>query len=76
MTLKSVDTLLDGVDVIIQAAATTSGAKDIVVPPGNASLMKDRIRDAELFMIPEAGHNYPAADPVGIHERITGWLRN
>jgi pimeloyl-ACP methyl ester carboxylesterase len=52
------------------------GAKDIVVPPSNAELMNDRIRNAELFMIPEAGHNYPAADPVGIHQRITSWLRN
>jgi 3-oxoadipate enol-lactonase len=52
------------------------GGKDIVVPPSNAALLKDRIRDAELFMIPEAGHHYPAADPVGIHQRITGWLRN
>jgi 3-oxoadipate enol-lactonase len=52
------------------------GAKDIIVPPSNATLFKERIRDAELFMIPEAGHNYPAADPVGIHHRITSWLRN
>ncbi len=52
------------------------GGKDIIVPPGNAALIKERVRNAELFMIPEAGHNYPAADPIGIHQRITSWLRN
>ena len=52
------------------------GEKDIIVPPRNAALIKERIRNAELFMIPEAGHNYPAADPVGIHQRITTWLRH
>ncbi|MGD0288657.1 MAG: alpha/beta hydrolase [Candidatus Binataceae bacterium] len=52
------------------------GGKDIIVPPRNAALIKERIRNAELFMIPEAGHNYPAADPVRIHQRITTWLRN
>lgn len=52
------------------------GEKDIIVPPGNAALIKGRIPEADLFMIPEAGHNYAAADPFGIHQRITGWLRN
>ena len=52
------------------------GEKDIVVPPRNAALLKERIRNAELLMIPEGGHNYPAADPVGIHQRITSFLRH
>ena len=52
------------------------GGKDVVIPPRNAALITDRVRDSELFMIPEAGHNYPAADPVRIHQRITSWLRN
>jgi 3-oxoadipate enol-lactonase len=52
------------------------GEKDILVSPANAALIKDRVRGAELFMIPEAGHSYAAADPVGIHQRITTWLRN
>ncbi len=52
------------------------GDKDIIVPPANAELIKRRIPSAELFMIPEAGHSYAVADPVGIHQRITGWLRS
>jgi 3-oxoadipate enol-lactonase len=66
----------DRLDEIACPVMIVHGEKDIVVPPGNAALIKDRIRDAELFMIPDAGHNYPAFDPFGIHQRITGWLRN
>jgi pimeloyl-ACP methyl ester carboxylesterase len=46
------------------------GEKDVVVPPENAALIKSRIPHAEVFMIPEAGHRYAAADPVGIHQWI------
>jgi len=52
------------------------GDRDIIVPPANAALIKGRIPEAELFMIPGAGHSYAASDPVGIHQRITGWLRS
>jgi 3-oxoadipate enol-lactonase len=52
------------------------GEKDVLVPPENALLIKDRIPHAETFMIPEAGHSYGAADPAGIHQRIVNWLRS
>jgi 3-oxoadipate enol-lactonase len=52
------------------------GEQDILVPPRNAALLKHQIPHAEVFMIPGAGHNYPAADPIGIHQRITAWLKN
>jgi 3-oxoadipate enol-lactonase len=51
------------------------GDKDVLVLPANAALIKSRIPNAEVFMIPDAGHSYAAADPVGIHQRIIGWLR-
>jgi 3-oxoadipate enol-lactonase len=51
------------------------GEKDVLLPPENASLIKGLIPQAEVFMIPEAGHNYGAADPVGIHQRIVNWLK-
>jgi 3-oxoadipate enol-lactonase len=51
------------------------GEKDVLVPPENTSLIKSRIRNAEVFMIPNAGHSYGAADPVGIHQRIVNWLK-
>jgi 3-oxoadipate enol-lactonase len=51
------------------------GEKDLVVPPDNASLIKDQIPQADVVMIPDAGHSYAAADPVGIHKRIVAWLK-
>ena len=51
------------------------GEKDVLVPPENASLIKSRMPHAEVFMIPDAGHSFGAADPVGIHQRIVNWLK-
>jgi pimeloyl-ACP methyl ester carboxylesterase len=52
------------------------GDKDVLVLPENASLIKSRIPQAELYLIPGAGHAFQAADPVGIHQKIVEWLRN
>jgi 3-oxoadipate enol-lactonase len=52
------------------------GQKDVLVPPENASLIKSQVPQAEVFMIPEGGHSYGAADPVGLHQRIVTWLRS
>jgi 3-oxoadipate enol-lactonase len=52
------------------------GDKDVLVPPQNASLLKSRIPQAELFIIPGAGHSYAAVDPVGIHQKIVEWLKS
>jgi pimeloyl-ACP methyl ester carboxylesterase len=52
------------------------GDQDVIVPPENASLMNARMPEAEVFMIPGAGHNYGAIDPVGIHQRIVNWLKS
>ena len=52
------------------------GDRDLIVPPANAALLEGAHPQAELFMIPGAGHSYAASDPVGIHQRITGWLRS
>jgi 3-oxoadipate enol-lactonase len=51
------------------------GERDVLVPPENASLIKSRIPQAKVFMIPDAGHSYSAADPLGIHQRIVNWLK-
>ncbi|HZC44985.1 MAG TPA: alpha/beta hydrolase [Candidatus Acidoferrum sp.] len=52
------------------------GDKDVLVPPENANLIKSKIPQAELYIIPGAGHGFQAADPVGIHQKIAQWLRN
>ncbi len=51
------------------------GDKDVLVPPENAHLIKARIPQAEMFMIPNAGHAFQAADLVGIHQRIVQFLK-
>ncbi len=51
------------------------GEKDILINPGNAQILKSRLPQAELFMIPNAGHNFFAEDPMGIHQRIVEFLR-
>jgi 3-oxoadipate enol-lactonase len=67
---------LDRLDQIKCPVMIVHGDRDVLVPPGNAALIKSRIPGAELFMIPNAGHSYAAADPVGIHQRIMTFLRN
>jgi 3-oxoadipate enol-lactonase len=52
------------------------GDMDVLAPAENANLIKNRIPQAELFMIPGAGHSFAAADPVGVHQRITQWLKS
>jgi pimeloyl-ACP methyl ester carboxylesterase len=52
------------------------GEQDLLIPPANAHLLKSRIPQAETFMIPNAGHAFQAADPVGIHRRIVQFLKN
>ena len=54
----------------------THGDKDVLVLPENANIIKSKIPQAEMYIIPGAGHAFQAADPVGIHTRIAQWLRN
>jgi 3-oxoadipate enol-lactonase len=51
------------------------GDQDLLIPAENAHLIKSRIPHAELMMIPNAGHAFQAADPVGIHQRIVQFLK-
>jgi 3-oxoadipate enol-lactonase len=51
------------------------GDKDILIKPANAEILKSRIPQAELFMIPNAGHNFFAEDPMGVHQRIVAFLK-
>jgi len=51
------------------------GERDILLKPGNAEVLKSRIPHAEVFMIPNAGHNFFAEDPMGIHQRIVEFLK-
>ena len=52
------------------------GDKDVLVLPENANIIKSKILQAEMYIIPGAGHAFQAADPIGIHQKIVNWLRN
>jgi 3-oxoadipate enol-lactonase len=52
------------------------GEKDVLVLPENAALIKSKIPQAEMYIIPGAGHAFQAADPVGIHQKIVAWLKS
>lgn len=51
------------------------GDDDVLVPTANADLIKSKIPQAEMYLIPGAGHAFQAVDPIGIHQRIASWLR-
>jgi pimeloyl-ACP methyl ester carboxylesterase len=51
------------------------GDQDVLVPPENAHLIKSRIPQAEMYIVPGAGHGFQTADPVAINKRIADWLK-
>jgi 3-oxoadipate enol-lactonase len=51
------------------------GGRDILLKPANAETLKSRLPQAEMFIIPSAGHNFFAEDPMGIHQRIIEFLK-
>src|ERR1700683_1845749 len=51
------------------------GDQDVLIPAENAQILKSKIPQAELYMIPGAGHGFQAADPIGIHQRIVQFLK-
>jgi len=53
-----------------------AGLRILPVAAWLAALIKSKIPDAELFIVPNAGHYYQAADPAGINQRIAMWLEN
>jgi 3-oxoadipate enol-lactonase len=65
----------DRVDQIKCPVLIVHGEKDILIKPANAQLLKSRLPQAELYMIPNAGHNFFAEDPMGIHQRIVEFLK-
>jgi len=51
------------------------GDRDVLVPVENAYVLARRIPDARVYIIPDAGHGYPAQDPVGTHQLVTDFFR-
>jgi pimeloyl-ACP methyl ester carboxylesterase len=51
------------------------GDQDLLIPIENAHIIKDRIPQAELYIIPGAGHMFWFIDPVGIYRHIVEFLK-
>ena len=52
------------------------GEHDRVVPRGNAALMADKLPDAEVKILPEAGHLFPIERPEATVEAIHDFLES
>jgi pimeloyl-ACP methyl ester carboxylesterase len=50
------------------------GETDRLVPPANGMLIADRIRGAELVMIPQASHIFPTDQPDAAHQVVLEFL--
>lgn len=47
-----------------------AGAQDRIISPINSRILAERIRGAELFLIPEAGHAFPLEQPTALPTAI------
>jgi pimeloyl-ACP methyl ester carboxylesterase len=52
------------------------GDRDVLIPVENAYTLAERIAGAKLCVIEGAGHGYPAHDPAGVHQLVTGFMRS
>lgn len=51
------------------------GDRDVLIPPGNAEILKRTIPGAELLMVAGAGHAFADIDPLRVHQRISQFLK-
>jgi pimeloyl-ACP methyl ester carboxylesterase len=65
----------DRLDRIKCPVLIVHGDQDVLVPFENVALMQARMPQAEVVRVPNAGHSFAAADPIGIHKKITDWLK-
>ena len=65
----------DRLDRIKCPVMIVHGDQDVLLPVENAHIIKSRIPQAELYIIPGAGHAFQGIDMVGIHQRIMNWLK-
>ena len=50
------------------------GAEDRVVPPGNAPRLAARMPDAQVEILPHAGHFFPFETPEAANAAVVGFL--
>jgi 3-oxoadipate enol-lactonase len=50
------------------------GENDLLVPPGNAKILADRIPNAKLVILPHASHIFPTDQPERTREELLAFL--
>jgi 3-oxoadipate enol-lactonase len=65
---------LSRLECIQAPALVMHGERDTMAPISNARLLAERIPDAELAIVPGAGHAYLLERPQAAYELLTGWL--
>lgn len=66
--------LSDRIETLAVPTLVLWGAEDVVVPMGVAEAYADRIPDAELVLLPEAGHSPQMEAPVRVANAIRDFL--
>ena len=61
LTAEQVEKRMSGIEVPV---LILFGAHDRVVPPGNAELMAEKIPEAKIKILPDAGHIFPLEAPA------------
>ena len=67
----------DSTDLLASIACPTliiAGAEDELIPSAQAQEMQQRIRGAQLVILPHAGHLANLEDPPGFQAALTRWL--
>jgi len=73
LTDEQVEKRMSGIQVPV---LILFGAHDRVVPPGNAELMAEKIPDAEIKFLPEAGHIFPIEKPTETIQAVRSFISN
>ena len=68
-------TTYDRLPQVTAPTLVVHGDDDLIIPVVNAHVLAQRIPGAQLYIVEEAGHGYPAQDPVGVHQVITDFFR-
>ncbi|MHB8574789.1 MAG: alpha/beta fold hydrolase [Dehalococcoidia bacterium] len=65
----------DRLDQITAPTLIIAGDQDVLVPPGNANILHERIKGSRLHIIPGAAHVFPGSHPEETVRSVTEFLQ-
>ena len=74
-TLASRDDLTERLSEVSQPTLIIHGDADIAIPMERAQVMADKIPDAELVVIPGAGHAANLSHPDPVNQALDNFLK-